>query len=272
MQGLAQKDQIDGGIRDRRLFQIPVAILQIGKAIRLGDLGSIFHHLFGGIDRDDPLRPLGQQLGKCAFPRSQIRDHLRRHQQQQGLRQRLPRPARQITAAELPRQLVKINPRGIRTLPQHQLQRRPVRRSFRDFRGAFPQQRTQRRTHPVQPIDGVLPRSPRLHQTRVLQQPQLRRNPALFHRQDLLQFGHRQFRLVQQEQQPQPGRFTEKAEGVEQREHRQVGFLHKSPRTLNQSHQKEIPDCNPFPLFLRPPPATSNMKKPAEWFPQVFSR
>ena len=139
MQGLTEKDQINRTILNRRFLHFPQPVLQIRKPISPGHLRAILYHLFRGIDRDDMLRPLRQQLGKRALPCPEIGYHPRWHEQQKGLREGLPGAARQITAPKFPSQLIKVDPGRIRALPQHQLERLSVLGGIWNLRPPLPQ-------------------------------------------------------------------------------------------------------------------------------------
>ena len=110
---------------------------------------------------------------------------------------------RYVLPPELAGQLVEVAPHVVGALAQRQAQRLLVLRRFRNFTVGLAQQFHQLRRR-GQAIEGVLSHAPVFHQAGLLELREVRRNLTLAAREDLLQFGNRQFLLLQQEQHTQP--------------------------------------------------------------------
>ena len=161
-----------------------------------------FHHLLGIVDGDHLLRPLRHQLRDRALPGAQIGDHHRRHQLEQRLGNSLPGPSRYVLAPELAGQLVEVAAHVVAALSQRQAQRLLVLRGLGNFHRGLAEKLHQfggRR----EAIKGVLPHPAVLHQAGLLELREVGGDLALALGQDLLQLGHRQFLLLEQQQHAQ---------------------------------------------------------------------
>ena len=142
------------------------------------------------------------------FARTQVGNHHGLHQLQQSLGQPLPRPPGHVVPPEFTRQLIEVATHFVAALFQHQAQGAGIFCSLGNFPRRLADNLHYRslKLMALQPIKTVLALAPVFHQTSLLQLRQVRRDPALPHGKDFLQFSHRKLFPFHQQQQTQPGR------------------------------------------------------------------
>jgi hypothetical protein len=134
--------------------------------------------------------------------------------------ERLPGTAGDVAAAEFARQLVEVFPRLVPALPERELKRGAVPRRFRHFLSERADELAHFRAGGValilggEPIINVLARAAIFHHARALQLGQMTRNARLPHPENLLQLGHGKLVLLEEKNEPEPGRVREQAQKI----------------------------------------------------------
>ena len=220
MQCLTQEDEIDTIFCNRRLFQIAQPVLEILEAMFLRQLRTELDHLRRVVDCDHFARALGQQLGKCSFTRAKIDNGQARNERDQRVRERPPGTSRDITAAKLSGQFVKIFARSVLTFAQSELQRGPVARGF----GHFAREGFDNLLHPItravaarassRAVINIFSRATIYHDPGAFQLREMTGDARLAHVQDLLELGHRKLFFFQQEQQSQASRIRQQPQQI----------------------------------------------------------
>ena len=274
MQRLAQKDEVHAGRRDRRRLDVSQAVFEVLEAVLSCQLGTVGHHLLAVVHGDDLSRPLREELGQGALARAQIGDDKRRQQFEQRFAQALPRTARDVVTSKLARQRVEVSLRRLRPLPQHHLEGFGVLFDLAKLRAGGVQQGEEMLVRRlvlcagfVDPVEPVFSAAAVTDQFRRLQFGKLGGNVRLRQRKHLLQLGHAEFLLLQQQQNPHPRGIGDKAEGFEDRGH--VGGI------VSTHHDTSMPDFaaaggRPFTALMPPrrrlfsaPPACAASAAPA---------
>ena len=197
------------------MLQVALPELEVGQAVsprfgftELDDLRRVIH-------RDDAFAFAREQLAQQPFARAEVRDNNLRHEPKQQLAKRLPRAARPVHAVEPAGDSVEINEVLIIAPLEYAIQVHEVGRVLRDF--PCPGGRQLHQFAAVlavvagDAVVGVFAVTTRLNEASLLHLAKVHRYARLAHVRDLGQLPHRQLALVEQCQQPHPGRGGEGA-------------------------------------------------------------
>ena len=215
MQRLAEDREVHRRVVDRRMLQVALPELEVGQAVspRLGlaepdDLRRVIH-------RDDAFAFAREQLAQQPLAGAEVRNDNLRHEPKQQLAKRLPRAARPVHAVEPAGDSVEINEVLIFAPLEDALQVHEVGRVLRDFPCPGGRQLHQlaavRAVVAGDAVVGVFAVATRLNEAGLLHLAKVHRYAGLAHVRDLGQLPHRQLALVEQRQQPHPGRGGEGA-------------------------------------------------------------
>src|SRR2546423_8075373 len=220
MQRLAQNREIYRAFRDRWIFDVAEAIFEIGEAVLLGELRAELNHLRRIIDRDNVASGLGEQLRKRSFAGAQIGHGERGEQRDQSVGERLPGSARHITAAEFSGELVEVLARFVAAFSQRELERGAVPRCFRHFAREGANQLGHFCPGRVaflfrgQSVVNIFPRAPVFDDAGPFQLREMARDSRLPHPKNFLKLGHGKLVLLEEKQEPKPGRIGQELKKI----------------------------------------------------------
>ena len=130
VQRLAEKGEVHFAIGDGRGFEIAEAVFEIGEAVLRGDARAERDHFLRIVHSDDFLRPAREELGKITFACAEVGDDLPRHEEQEGFGESFPTAPGTIAAPEFPGELIEVGARGVRAIPQGEIERLAVTAGF----------------------------------------------------------------------------------------------------------------------------------------------
>ena len=151
VQDLAENHEIHGLRVDRRILNIPEAVIDIFKSMVPGECGAEFDHLPGVVHGDHLFRRSREQLGQRPLARPHVGNHQRRQKPEERMRKRLPGPPGHVDPSEASSEFVEILGRTILALAHRQRESRQVARNLAHV---SPRPRQNPADHRV----GILPR------------------------------------------------------------------------------------------------------------------
>lgn len=221
VEGLAEEGEVDGGVVEGGGFDVAEAVFEIGDPVFCGDAGAVFDHFFGAIDGDDAFGAAGEELGERAFASAEVGDGEAGHEEEEGFGEAFPAAARAVAAAEFAGELVEVGAGVVGAFAEGEFEAAAVFGGFGDFWGAAADEFGEAGGGRVHAVEAVFTGTPGADEASVFEEAELGGDAALFHAEDLLDFGDGEFGAIHEQEQSEPCGLADQAEGFDDGGHGQ---------------------------------------------------